>query len=85
MLKRSWKMLKGALERLLAGPKRIPRQFSAILGARWLPKGRARVSKIVLQRRLELKMAKPQILIDVSTKTLIFEVPGLQFRMSKSM
>ena len=70
---------KNTLERLLAGPRRISRLFSAILGAKSLPKGRPRGSKIVLQRRLELKMAKPQNLKDVSRNFLIFEVPSFLF------
>ena len=37
LLERSWGLLgpkKSALERLLGGPRRIPRQVSAILGAK---------------------------------------------------
>ena len=46
---------KSALERLLATPRDIPRQASAILGAKRLPKGGPRGSKIEAKRRLELK------------------------------
>ena len=58
LLERSWTRSgpkKTSLERLLAGPRRIPRQISAILGAKRLPKGRPRASKIESKRRLELK------------------------------
>ena len=50
---------KSYLERLLAAPRGIPRQVSAILGAKRLPKGRPRGSKIESKRRLQLKIAKP--------------------------
>ena len=43
------------LERLLAAPREIPRQVSAILVAKKLPKGAPRGSKIERKRRLELK------------------------------
>ena len=46
---------KSALERLLAAPRDIPRQVSAILGAKRLLKGGPRGSKIEAKRRLELK------------------------------
>ena len=47
-----------SLERLLAAPRGIPREVSAILGAKRLPKRVPRGFKIELKRRLELKMAK---------------------------
>ena len=59
LLDASWVALgaeKRSLERLLAAPRGIPRQVSAILGAKRLPKGRPRGSKIESKRRLELKM-----------------------------
>ena len=59
LLDASWGALgaeKRNLERLLAAPRGIPRQVSAILGAKRLPKGRPRGSKIESKRRLELKM-----------------------------
>ena len=62
LLDASWGALgakKSTLERLLAAPRGIPRQVSAILGAKRLPKGRPRDSKIEAKRGLELKMAKP--------------------------
>ena len=58
LLDASWVALgaeKRSLERLLAAPRGIPRQVSAILGAKRLPKGRPRGSKIESKRRLELK------------------------------
>ena len=58
LLDASWGALgaeKSSLERLLAVPREIPRQVSAILGAQRLPKGRPRGSKIESKRRLELK------------------------------
>ena len=41
---------KSTLERLLAAPREIPRQVSAILGAKRLPKGRPRGSRIESKR-----------------------------------
>ena len=66
LMERSWEAVgvlsgpkKSSLERLLAAPREIPRQVSTILGAKRLPKGRPRGSKIDPKRGLELKMAKP--------------------------
>ena len=69
----------GTFERLMAGPSRISRQFSAILGAKRLPKRRPRGIKFEFQRRLELKIAKPQNLMNVSQNSLIFKVPSFVF------
>ena len=59
LLDASWVALgaekKRSLERLWAAPRGIPRQVSAILGAKRLPKGRPKGSKIEPKRRLELK------------------------------
>ena len=58
LLDGSWGALgakKSTLGRLLAAPREIPRQVSAILGAKRLPKGRPRGSKMESKRRLELK------------------------------
>ena len=58
LLDASWGALgaeKSSLERLLAAPRGIPREVSAILGAKRLPKGRPRGSNIESKRRLELK------------------------------
>ena len=46
---------KRSLEQLLAAPRGIPKEFSIILGAKKLPKGRPRGSKIESKRQLELK------------------------------
>ena len=54
----SWDALgaeKSSLERLLAAPRGIPREVSAILGPKRVPKGRPRGSKIESKRRLQLK------------------------------
>ena len=62
LLERSWTALgpkKSPLDRLLAAPRGVPREVSAILEAKRLPKGRPRGSKIEPKRGLELKMAKP--------------------------
>ena len=62
LLEASWVALgaeKRSLERLLAAPKGIPREVSAILGAKRLPKRAPRGSQNELKRRLELRMAKP--------------------------
>ena len=58
LLDASWGALgakKSSLEQLLAALRGIPRQVSAILGAKRLPKGRPRRPKIEPKRRLELK------------------------------
>ena len=58
LLDASWVALaaeKRNLERLLAGPRGIPRQVSANLGAKRLPKGRPKGSSIESKRRFELK------------------------------
>ena len=58
LLDASWGALgakKSSLEQLLAAPRGIPRQVSAILGAKRLPKGRPRGSRIDPTRRLQLK------------------------------
>ena len=58
LMERSWRPPRpkqSARERLLAGPRRFPRQVSAILGANRHPKGRPRESQIESKRRLELK------------------------------
>ena len=58
LLDASWSDLgadKSCLEQLLAAPRGIPRQVSAILGATRLPKWGPRGSKIESKRRLELK------------------------------
>ena len=57
LLDASWSDLgaeKSCLERLLATPRGIPRQVSAILEAKSFPKGRPRGSKMEPKRRLEL-------------------------------
>ena len=71
LLEASWGALgakKSSLERLLAAPREIPRQVSAILGAKRLPKGSPRGSKIEPKRRLEPKTRFLQ------THTLFFNV-----------
>ena len=58
LLDASWSDLgaeKSCLERLLVAPRGIPRQVSAILGAKRFPKGRPRGSKIESKRRLAFK------------------------------
>ena len=68
LLERSWTALrpkKSPLDRLLAAPRGFPRQVSAILRAKRLPKRSPGGSQIGSWRRLELKVAK-----------IIFEVPG---------
>ena len=82
LLDGSWGALgaeKSTLERLLAAPREMPRQVSAILGAKRLPKGGPRGSKIEAKRRLELKtrfLQKPLFFLWIS---LIFEIPGSSF------
>ena len=53
LLDASWSDLgdeKSCLERLLAAPRGIPRQVSAILGAKRLPEGRPKGFKIASSR-----------------------------------
>ena len=78
LLDASWSDLgaeKRSLERLLAAPRGIPRQVSAILGAKRLPKGRPRGSKIESKRRLELKTRFLQKALFFLRICSIFEVP----------
>ena len=78
----SWKALgpkKTPLDRLLAAPRGFPREVSAILRAKRLPKRSPGGSKIGSRRRLELKTAKSQNFEDVSWNSLIFKVPGRPF------
>ena len=82
LLDGSWGALgaeKSTLERLLAAPREIPRQVSAILGAKRLPKGGPRGSKIEAKRRLELKTRFLQKPLFFHRNSLIFEVPGSFF------
>ena len=64
-----------ALEGLLAAPRRLSRQFSAILGAKRPPKGSPRGSKIESKRRLELKTRFLQKALFFLMICSIFEVP----------
>ena len=78
----SWDALgaeKSSLERLLAAPRGIPREVSAILGVKRLPKGCPKGAQNEVQKRLELKTAKSQKSTTVHRICLIFEVPGLPF------
>ena len=79
LLDASWSDLgaeKSCLERLLAAPRGMPRQVSAILGAKMLPKGSPRGSKIESKTRLDVKMRFLQKAMFFQNKSLIFEVPG---------
>ena len=78
-LEDSWKPPgpnKNALERLLNAPRRIPRQVSAILGPKSLPKWTPKRFQNEVQKRFELKIAKSQKPTTVHRICLIFEVPG---------
>ena len=60
LLEASWGALgakKSSLERLLAAPREIPRQVSAILGAQ-SPKGCPKGAQNEVQKRSEMKMVK---------------------------
>ena len=80
LLEASWTVLGGlrgyALERLLAGPRGIPRGVSTILRAKRPPKRSPGGSKIGSRRRLELKRATSQNFEDILGENAIFEVPG---------
>ena len=78
LLESSWRRpgpKESADEWLLSAPRRISRQFSAILGPKSLPKRSLKGSQIGSRRRLELKRAKSQNFKDVSQNSLTFEVP----------
>ena len=80
LLDASWGALgakKRALERLLAAPRGLPREISAILEAKKLLKGTPRWSKIEPKRQLELKMAKLQNFEDVLQTSVILRSQGL--------
>ena len=82
LLDASWGALApeiSSLERLLAAPRGIPREVSAILGAKRLPKGRPRGSKIEPKSRLEPKTRFLQIVWFFHQILLIFKVPGSLF------
>ena len=82
LLDASWGALgaeKSSLERLLAAPRGIPRQVSAILGTKRLPKGGPKGAQNEVQKRFELKVAKSQKSTTVHRICLIFEVPGHPF------
>ncbi len=68
LLDASWSDLgaeKSCLERLLAAPRGIPRQVSAILEAKSLPKGCPKGGQNEAQKRLQLKNT-------ISSKTIVF-------------
>ena len=82
LLEASWVALgakKRSLERLLGAPRGIPREVSAILGAKRLPKGRPGGSKIESKRQLELKVRFLQKPLFFQYNSLIFKVPGSIF------
>ena len=64
------------LERLLAAPRGISREVSAILKAKNLRKLSPELSKIGSRRQLELARPRSQKFKDVSQNSLIFQVPG---------
>ena len=67
---------KSCLERLLAAPRGIPRQVSAILGAKRLPKVKPKGSQIESNRRRKLKTQNLQKFFFFNEIHLIFTVPG---------
>ena len=82
ILERSWTALrpkKTNLERLLAAPRGIPREVSAILGAKRLPKVRPRGCKIEVRKRFKLKMLILQKPLFFSGFSLMFQVSGSLF------
>ena len=87
LLDASWGALgavKGTLERLLAAPRRIPRQFAAILRAKRVAKGSPGGSQIGSRRRFELQTAKPQHFEDVLRNSLFFLSPRASENMFKT-
>ena len=81
LLKRSWKApgaKKSSLERLLAAPRGIPREVSAVLEAKKLPKRTPGGSQIRSQRRFALKLQK-KTLRKSPTKTLSLKLQGFHF------
>ena len=57
---------KSSLEQLLAAPRGFPREVSAILGAKGVPKGGLKWDQNKVQKGFKLKMTKSQNLKDVS-------------------
>ena len=57
---------KSSLEQLLAAPRGFPREVSAILGAKGVPKGGPKWGPKLVEKRFKLKMTKSQNLKDVS-------------------
>ena len=69
LLDASWGALgaeKSSLEQLLAAPRGFPREVSAILGAKGVPKGGPKWVQNKVQKGFKLKMTKSQNLKDVS-------------------
>ena len=79
LLERSWRPpgpKKRSLEQLLGAPRGIPREVSAILGAKRLPKRSPGGSKMGSKIGSWLKMAKSQKSQYLSHENLNFERPG---------
>ena len=70
---------KSSLDYVLAAPRPIPREVSAILEAEKLPKGRPRGPKIESKGRLKLKMRILLKVLFFQYNSLIFEVQGSLF------
>ena len=85
-MERSWSRSgpkKSYHKRLLAGLRGHSREFSAILEAQRLRKGRPRGSKIEVRKRSKLKMAKPLKSPTVARILMICKVSGSLFLSQK--
>ena len=70
---------KSALDSLLGAPRRVPRQFSAMIGAKSLPKWGPKWAQNGVQKRFGLKTLKTQNSCTVQRISTVFEVPGAHF------
>ena len=86
LLEASWRALgslrsrkKSALDSLLGALRRLPRQFSAIIGAKRLPKWGLKCAPNGVRKRLRLKMLKTRKSCTVQRISMIFLVPETHY------
>ena len=68
-----------ALNSLLGAPRRVPRQLSASIGAKELPKWGPKWVQNGVRKRLRLKMLKTRNSCTVHRISMIFLVPGAHY------
>ena len=82
LLERSWRALgpkKRSPRRPWTALKKVPREVSALLGPKGLPKVRPNEVQNAVQKRFRLKMLKSENPHTVHRICLIFKVPGAHF------